>query len=142
MSTRPSVDTLGLVIVLHKIGLTPAGKAADAADVPTSGADEGPVEEHYDTIPGETVDDMLGRIGWDENCRAEIRCRTQQEDTEQLARLIVDAELHAPPVERIGNATVYPNGACLADRDADGRILVDGVPVEDPDDFASEQDVA
>jgi multidrug efflux pump subunit AcrA (membrane-fusion protein) len=51
---RASIETTGLVVVRHTTGLTPQGKAADAAGWPTSAADEGPVEEHFEIMEGET----------------------------------------------------------------------------------------
>lgn len=50
---RESTETLGLLVVKHSTGLTDQGRARDAAELPTSAADEGPTEERFD-LEGQT----------------------------------------------------------------------------------------
>jgi hypothetical protein len=45
---RESVDTIGLVVLKHSTGLSPQGRARDAAGLPTCSADYDATEERFD----------------------------------------------------------------------------------------------
>jgi hypothetical protein len=59
---RASIETTGLVVVRHTTGLTPQGKAADAAGWPTSAADEWPGEEAFEILEGETRQSVIDSL--------------------------------------------------------------------------------
>lgn len=85
---RESAEVLGLIVVRHSTGLTPQGRARDAAGLPTSAADEDVTEDHFEPLEGETVGELLARVGFDEGDRIEIRCKTPQEEIEPVVRAL------------------------------------------------------
>jgi hypothetical protein len=50
---RESIETDGLVVIRHSTGLTPQGRARDAAGLPTGPLDEGPTEQRFE-LEGQT----------------------------------------------------------------------------------------
>lgn len=112
MAKRDSIDTLGLVVVKHAI--EPDPKAECVGHFPTH-----VVESLHEIEDGETVGELLARLGLDEGDRIEIRFPTVAEDRDRLAEEVAKSF-------GITNARIYPNGACLAIRDDEGRIV--GVP--------------
>lgn len=112
---RPSADTLGLVVV--KRALEPNPLAECYGHEPTR-----IVTTLHETIAGETVGELLARLGMDEGDEIAIRFPTVAEDRDRLAKLI-DAARYGSNVE------VAPNGSAIALRDDDGAI------VGEPDDL-------
>jgi hypothetical protein len=85
---RPSVDTLGLVVVKHTVRIRPEYAQADGIAGPEHFE---AVEETHEPIEGETVGELLARLGLDEGDRIEIRFPTVDEDRAKLAKLIAEA---------------------------------------------------
>jgi hypothetical protein len=59
---RASIETTGLVCIKRSVGLTPQGRAADAAGWPTSAADEGPTEEAFEILEGESRQSVIDSL--------------------------------------------------------------------------------
>jgi hypothetical protein len=103
MLTRDSIDTLGLVVVKHTIEPNP--KADCVGHFPTH-----VVETMHEIEDGETVGELLARLGLDEGDRIEIRFPTVAEDRAKLAAAI-DRSLHVydgPPPSVRRDATGAP----------------------------------
>lgn len=59
---RDSIETTGLRVVRYTTGLTPQGRAADAAGFPTCAADEGPIEQAFTIKEGRTVASVVAEL--------------------------------------------------------------------------------
>ncbi len=62
ITPRESIETVGLIAVRHSTGLTPQGRARDAAGLPTSAADEGPTEEAFELHDSETRQSVIDSL--------------------------------------------------------------------------------
>lgn len=117
MAARESVDTLGLVVVKHTIEENP--KAECVGHFPTH-----VVETSHEIVDGETVGEMLARLGLDEGDRIEIRFPTVAEDRAKLAAVIA-AVAHQPLKDDGSTRCTLCGGftlhfeACAADRPDD-----------------------
>lgn len=109
---RESVDTLGLVIVKHTV--EPDPHADFVGHGPTH-----VVETIHEPIEGETVGELLARLGLDEGDRVEIRFPTVEEDRQRLVAEVVKAIDAAMPADP--SLCTYDGPMPEVVRDADGN---------------------
>ncbi len=100
---RESIDTTGLVVLKHSVGLTPQGRAADAAGWPTSAADEDQTEERFEIKSGRTVQSVHEHVvALIANYRA-VGDRGVVSELETLAAMVWEIEeTHAELLARTG----------------------------------------
>jgi hypothetical protein len=82
---RESIEVLGLQVIRHSVGLTPQGRAADAAGYPTSGADYGPTETAFELHDSETRQSVIDSL----RAAAAHYGRGRSEEAQEVASLLL-----------------------------------------------------
>lgn len=88
VTAAPAIDTLGLVVLKHGSVLREEYRNAEGITGPSCYE---PTIERFEILPGETVGQLLARVGLDEGDRIEIRFPTVAEDTAKLAEIVTSA---------------------------------------------------
>lgn len=81
MTRRDSIDTIGLVVIKHAIEPNPKAECVGHTLFHV-------VEHVYEPLDGETVGELLARLGLDEGEKVEIRFPTVAEDRARLVKAL------------------------------------------------------
>lgn len=133
MTSTPSLDVFGLVIEQQTSELRPEYRDAEGVLGPScfesvtklSRADDLPADVQ------QALGIVLGHFGLSEGDRIAVRFQSADEQRAELARIMADLELRQAQADaaRVAagvfgvNVEIAANGACLALRDAEGRIV-------------------
>lgn len=104
-----SIDTIGLVVIRYRV--EPDPKAACVGHFPTH-----VVESQHEILDGETVGELLARLGLDEGDEIRIRFPTVAEDRARLAAVL--AQIDRLKADRSMHTWNGPDAEVV--RDADG----------------------